>query len=297
MKSTTESSSKRYATIEKWPVNDLVDGIIEGQFSAIAAVQSASAVIADAADAICAKLEDGGRIIYAGAGTSGRLATLDAAELPPTYNFPPERAISLMAGGKDAFLVAKEGAEDDRNAAIADLNAVELSNNDVLIGVAASGNTPYVASALEYAEKTGCVTVAIFNNPHGLVGKMAQFSILLPTGAEFVAGSTRMKAGTAQKVALNTLSTAVMIRLGYVYQGLMVEMKPTNAKLHKRAEEMVATLTGCDLVKASAALEAGGRSIKTATVMVKYGVAAEKAEAMLKHAGGNLRRALEAGSE
>lgn len=297
MKSTTESSSKRYATIEKWPVNDLVDGIIEGQFSAIAAVQNASAVIADAADAICAKLEDGGRIIYTGAGTSGRLATLDAAELPPTYNFPPERAISLMAGGKDAFLVAKEGAEDDRNAAIADLKAVELSNHDVLIGVAASGNTPYVASALEYAEKTGCVTVAIFNNPHGLVGKLAQYPILLPTGAEFVAGSTRMKAGTAQKVALNTLSTAVMIRLGYVYQGLMVEMKPTNAKLHKRAEEMVATLTGCDLVKASAALEAGGRSIKTATVMIKCGVAAEKAEAMLKHAGGNLRRALEAGSE
>ncbi|AJY45483.1 N-acetylmuramic acid 6-phosphate etherase [Martelella endophytica] len=293
MNSTTEAASKRYATIDKWPAADLVDGIVEGQFAAIAAVSEASPIIAAAADAICERLENGGRLIYMGAGTSGRLATLDAAELPPTYNFPRDRALSLMAGGPEAFLVAKEGAEDDEAAAVTDLESVDFSQKDVLVGVAASGNTPYVVSGLAHARALRALTVAVFNNPQGSVAGHADFAVLLSTGAEFVAGSTRMKAGTAQKVALNTLSTAVMIRLGYVYQGRMVEMKPTNAKLHQRAKEMVAELADTDIETAARTLSACDNVIKTAIVMLNRDLDRGAAEAKLAAAKGNLRRALE----
>lgn len=293
MNSTTEAASKRYATIDNWPAADLVEGIVEGQFAAIAAVNAASSVIAAAAEAICERLEDGGRLIYLGAGTSGRLATLDAAELPPTYNFPRDRALSLMAGGRDAFLVAKEGAEDDEAAAVGDLKQAGLTKKDVLIGVAASGNTPYVVAGLKHAGSLGALTVAVFNNDKGSAGAHAEFPILLATGAEFVAGSTRMKAGTAQKVALNTLSTAVMIRLGYVYKGRMIEMRPTNAKLHQRAKEMVAELTDTDIETAGKMLASAGDCIKTAIVMLKQNLDRTSAERALEAAKGNLRRALE----
>ncbi|WP_176084998.1 N-acetylmuramic acid 6-phosphate etherase [Martelella sp. HB161492] len=293
MKSTTETASKRYLTIDDWPAGELVSGIVESQYAAIGAVQRAQQMIAAAAEAIAARLEDGGRMIYLGAGTSGRLATLDAAELPPTYNFPRERAFALMAGGSDAFIIAREGAEDDRAAAVADLDAAGLTQKDVVIGIAASGNTPYVAAALAHGRSTGAVTVALYNNPDGTVATHADFPILLETGAEFVAGSTRMKAGTAQKVALTTLSTAVMIRLGYVYRGRMVEMKPTNAKLYQRAREMVAELAGTDIATATTALEACDYSIKIATVMLKKSLSSAAAAALIAEARGNLRRALE----
>lgn len=293
MKSITEAASKRYMTIDDWPEEDLVSGIVESQFAAIGAVQQASKMIAAAVSAIAARLEEGGRLIYLGAGTSGRLATLDAAELPPTYNFPRERAFALMAGGSNAFIVAREGAEDDREAAVSDLDAAHLSASDVVIGIAASGNTPYVASALAHGRAKGALTVALYNNPDGSVAEHADFPILLETGAEFVAGSTRMKAGTAHKVALTTLSTAVMIRLGYVYRGRMVEMKPTNAKLYQRAREMVAELAETDIETATGALEASDYSIKIATVMLRKALSRAEAETRIASARGNLRRALE----
>jgi len=289
---TTESASARYAAIDDWSTAELVDGIVESQFTAIAAVSAARAAIARAVDAMAARLGDNGRIVYLGAGTSGRIGAQDGAELPPTFNWPYERAITLMAGGPGALLHAVENAEDSPTAAAEGLDALELTPADAVIGLAASGNTPYVVAGLAHARQRGALTIGIVNNPGGKVGQAAEIEILLETGPEFLAGSTRMKAGTAQKVALNAISTAVMIRLGFVYRGLMVEMRPTNAKLRERAVRMVVSLTGADDAAARAALEAAGGVIKLATVMLLRSLDRAGAEAALAKAGGNLRRAL-----
>lgn len=289
---TTESASSRYSSIEDWSSLELVDGIIEGQFTAIGAVQAARADIARAIDAMAVRLAEGGRIIYLGAGTSGRVAAQDGAELPPTFNWPYERAITLMAGGPGALLRAVENAEDNREAAVAGLQEVGVHPSDVVIGIAASGNTPYVVAGLEHARAMGALTIGMLNNPGGLVGRAAEISILLDTGAELLAGSTRMKAGTAQKAAMIALSTSVMVRLGYVYRGKMVEMRPTNAKLRERSVLMVADLTGADHDKARATLGQAGGVIKLAVVMLERSLDAAQAQAALDGAGGNLRKAL-----
>jgi len=289
---TTETASPRFAGIEDWSTAELVDGIIEGQFAAVGAVQAAAANIAAAADAAAARLARGGRLIYVGAGTSGRIATQDAAELPPTFNWPYERAVPVMAGGERALTHAAEGAEDDQAAGRQAMLDLGLGADDVVIGVAASGRTPYAVAALEAAGAAGALTIALFNNPGGRLGEVAERPILIATGAELLAGSTRMKAGTAQKIALNAFSTAVMVRLGFVYRGLMVEMRPTNAKLVERAGRMVAELAGCSESEAQVALEAADGSIKLATVMLVFGISAEAARDRLDTAGGNLRGAL-----
>ena len=289
---TTESASSRYSSIEDWSSLELVDGIIEGQFTAIGAVQAARADIARAIDAMAARLAEGGRIIYLGAGTSGRVAAQDGAELPPTFNWPYERAITLMAGGPGALLRAVENAEDSREAAVAGLQEVGVHPRDVVIGIAASGNTPYVVAGLEHARAMGALTIGMLNNPGGSVGKAAEIAILLDTGAELLAGSTRMKAGTAQKAAMIALSTGVMVRLGYVYRGKMVEMRPTNAKLRERSILMVADLTGADHEAARTTLERAGGVIKLAVVMLERSLGVEQAQAALDAAGGNLRKAL-----
>ncbi|HTM77662.1 MAG TPA: N-acetylmuramic acid 6-phosphate etherase [Devosia sp.] len=288
----TETASARYSSIEDWSSLELVDGIVEGQFAAIAAVQAARAEIATAIEAMAARLAEGGRIIYLGAGTSGRVAAQDGAELPPTFNWPYERAITLMAGGPGALLQAVENAEDNREAAVVALQGVGVHPSDVVIGIAASGNTPYVVAGLDHARSMGALTIGMLNNPAGLVGKAAEISIILDTGAELLAGSTRMKAGTAQKAALIALSTGVMVRLGYVYRGKMVEMRPTNAKLRERSALMVADLTGADLAVARATLEQAGGVIKLAVVMLERSWSVAQAQAALDAAGGNLRRAL-----
>jgi N-acetylmuramic acid 6-phosphate etherase len=288
----TESASARFAGIDDWSTLDLVDGMVESQFGAVAAVRAARDDLARAVDAMADRLGRGGRIIYMGAGTSGRVGAQDGAELPPTFSWPYERAVSLMAGGAGALQRAVENAEDNREAAIADLDALQLTGADVVIGLASSGTTPYVASGLAHARARGTLTIGIVNNPGSPVGAAAEIEILLATGPEFLAGSTRMKAGTAQKIALNTLSTGVMIRLGYVYRGLMVEMRPTNAKLRARAERMVAELTGADVATARDALTEAGGVIKLATVMLLRRLGRAEAEAALAAAGGNLRRAL-----
>lgn len=289
---TTETASSRYANIEDWSTGDLVDGLIESQFTAIGAVQAAEVQIAQAIDAMAERLGVGGRIIYMGAGTSGRIGAQDGAELPPTFNWPYERAITLMAGGPGALLRAVENAEDDREAAKTALDEAEVSASDVVIGIAASGNTPFVVSGLMHARVAGALTIGIINNPGGKVGAAAEIEILLQTGPEMLAGSTRMKAGTAQKVALNALSTGAMIRLGYVYRGLMVEMRPTNAKLRERAVLMVAELTGAEVEVARTALAEAGGVIKLATVMLTRSLSRVEAQAVLDAVRGNLRKAL-----
>jgi N-acetylmuramic acid 6-phosphate etherase len=290
----TESASPRFATLEDWSSADLVAGILEGQFSAIGAVQAAGAPIAEAIDRGAERLARGGRLVYLGAGTSGRIATQDAAELPPTFNWPYERAISLMAGGKDAVFHAAEGAEDSEQLAIDALDGIGISANDVVIALAASGRTPYAIAGLVHARQKGALTIGIFNNPGGRLGEVADIPILLDTGIEILSGSTRMKAGTAQKAALNCISTGVMIRLGFVYRGLMVEMRPTNVKLRDRAAKMVATLAATDYDTALKALDLAGGSIKLATIMLTRSLDRPAAEALLTTAGGNLRTALNA---
>jgi N-acetylmuramic acid 6-phosphate etherase len=288
----TESASRRYTNIEDWSTEDLVHGIIDGQLSAVAAVQAASGPIIGAIDAATERLRDGGRLIYVGAGTSGRIATQDAAELPPTFNWPYERAIPVMAGGVGALVHAAEGAEDDGRAARQALANLSLDGEDVVIALAASGRTPYAVAALEYAREIGALAIGIYNNPGGKLGEVADVPILIETGAELLAGSTRLKAGTAQKVVLNCISTGIMIKLGFVYRGLMVEMRATNDKLRERAELMVAELAGTDAAEARRALAEAGGSIKIATVMLLQSVSRGDAEARLAKGGGNLRAAL-----
>lgn len=293
MSTTTETASARFATIEDWSSQELVTGIVEGQFAAIGAVQGATAALAEAIDKAAERLAAGGRLIYMGAGTSGRIATQDAAELPPTFNWPYERALTLMAGGAGALTHAAEGAEDSEEEAVDSLKGVAVSANDVVIGIAASGRTPYVIAGLRFAREAGALTIGLYNNRGGKVGEAAEIPILIETGAELLAGSTRMKAGTAQKVALNAISTGVMIKLGFVYRGLMVEMRPTNVKLHERAARMVADLTGADMETARRTLSECDGVIKLATVMLAKGVGRANAEAALERAGGNLRKALQ----
>ncbi|WP_240230730.1 N-acetylmuramic acid 6-phosphate etherase [Devosia lacusdianchii] len=290
--STTESASSRYATLEDWSSTDLVAAIVEGQFAAIAAVQAASAPIATAIDQGSERLARGGRLIYLGAGTSGRISGQDAAELPPTFNWPYERAINLMAGGQGAIFRAVEGAEDREELAIAALDEVDVGPDDVVIGLAASGRTPYAIAGLIHARSKGALTIGIYNNRGGRIGEVCDIPILIETGIEVLSGSTRMKAGTAQKAALNAISTGVMIKLGFVYRGLMVEMRPTNVKLRDRAAKMIATLTGTDYDTALATLDAADGSIKLATVMLSQSADRRAAEQMLDAASGNLRRAI-----
>lgn len=292
MSQSTESASSRFAMLEDWSTTDLVAGILEGQFSAVAAVQAATPAIVEAIEKGAERLARGGRLIYLGAGTSGRIATQDAAELPPTFNWPYERAITLMAGGQEAVFHAVEGAEDSEQLAIDALDGINVSADDVVVALAASGRTPYAIAGLVHARERGALTIGIFNNRGGRLGEVADIPILIETGPEILAGSTRMKAGTAQKAALNCISTGIMVRLGFVYRGLMVEMRPTNRKLQDRGVKMVATLTDSDYAKAEATLAAAGGSIKVATVMLLQGLDRAAAEQRLASAHGNLRTAL-----
>ena len=287
----TEAASPRYAEIESWSTRELVDGIIESQIEGLTAVRAAAPSLTAAIDAATERLQQGGRLIYVGAGTSGRIATQDAAELPPTFSWPYERAIPVMAGGDAALVRAIEGAEDDKEAAREALARLGLSREDVVLSLAASGRTPFAIAALEFAREVGALAVGIFNNRGSRLGEVSDIPVLIETGPELIAGSTRMKAGTSQKVALNCISTGVMIKLGFVYRGLMVEMKATNVKLQERAELMVAELASVDLAAARDALAEAG-SIKLATVMLLKGLSRTEAEALLARGNGNLRIAL-----
>lgn len=260
--------------------------------AAVAALSGTISIIAAASDAAAARLQRGGRLVYIGAGTSGRIAIQDGVELAPTFGWADDKIVFLMAGGPDALMVSVEGAEDDEDAARRDIKRANVGPNDVAITVAASGRTPYSCAALDAARSTGALTIAIANNPDTPLLTLADYGILVDTGSEVVAGSTRMKAGTAQKAALNLLSTAIMVSLGRVYRGRMVAMNVSNTKLQSRATAMIADLAEVPVTTAQKALVAADRDIRRA-VLISRGHAPDAAQALLQAHEGNLRSALE----
>ena len=238
-------------------------------------------------------IEAGGRLIYMGAGTSGRLGVLDAAECPPTFGVSPETVVGLIAGGERAFIKAVEGAEDSAELGRQDLVNIGLTSRDLVVGIAASGRTPYVLGGLEYAQNMGCHTVGISCNPGSAVGKAAELAIEVVPGPECLTGSTRLKAGTAQKLILNMISTATMVRCGKAFQNLMVDVVPTNEKLRVRAENIVMEATGVTRERAKEALLQSGDKVKTAILMILAGCGREEAEQKLEKTNGHIREAME----
>ncbi|MGC0827402.1 N-acetylmuramic acid 6-phosphate etherase [Pantoea agglomerans] len=258
------------------------------------AVEAIVPQIAAAVDAIYAAFQAGGRLIYCGAGTSGRLGILDASECPPTFGTPREQVVGLIAGGHTAILQAVENAEDNREQGAQDLKDIHFSRHDVLVGIAASGRTPYVLGALAYANELGATTVSLTCNPGSAMSQVAAIALTPVVGPEVVTGSSRMKAGTAQKLVLNMLTTGSMIRSGKVYGNLMVDVEATNQKLVQRQVNIVMQATDCDEATASAALTACGGHCKTAILMVLADLAADEAKALLSQHQGFIRQALQA---
>jgi N-acetylmuramic acid 6-phosphate etherase len=289
----TESLNPRFADIDSWPTIEAVEAMLEGQMSAIASIKSQTLQIAAAADAAAVRLRNGGRLVYVGAGTSGRVAVQDGVELGPTFGWPSERLLYLMAGGIDALVHSAEGAEDDADQARSNIEESRISTDDVVIGVAASGRTPFTIAALDAANVAGALTIAIANNAGTDLLNAAQHGLLAATGSEAIAGSTRMKAGTAQKAILNLLSTAIMLRLGRVYRGLMVDMVISNDKLLHRAFGIVRALSNCSEAVAIEAVYLARNDIKTA-VLIALGNDPETATDVLREHGGILRNAVEA---
>ena len=289
----TEQPSTEHADLDLLGTLALVAALSGDQEGALRAVQAAGASIARAVDLAVERLARGGRMVYLGAGTSGRLGVLDGVELLPTFSWPPERLVTLIAGGDGAMFQAAEGAEDDLQAGVSELKQAGLSPRDVLIAVAASGTTPYVLGGLEYARQVGALSIGVSNNPGSPLMLRAEVAIALDTGPEVISGSTRLKAGTAQKITLNTLSSAIMVRLGKVYGNLMVDLQVTNAKLRRRALRLTMLASGAGGAEAEEALNASGGRVKTAVVMLRLGLDAPGAEAALELGGGSVRAALE----
>jgi N-acetylmuramic acid 6-phosphate etherase len=256
------------------------------------AVEQVLPDIALAVDAITTAFKQGGRLVYLGAGTSGRLGVLDASECPPTFGIPHGMVIGLIAGGKEAMFEAREGAEDSRELGQFDLEQIQFNAKDIVVGIAASGRTPYVIGALEYAKQLGSVTVALSCNPDSAIAKLAQISISPVVGPEALTGSTRLKSGTAQKLVLNMLTTASMIRLGKSYQNLMVDVKATNEKLIARAVRIVMQATDCDINKAKDLLNECGNNAKIAILMYLTDISCEEATERLNLSDGFLRKAM-----
>jgi N-acetylmuramic acid 6-phosphate etherase len=289
----TEDASARYLDLDQLPAIAQVGLLHESQAEAVAAVQPALPSIAAAVGAAVERLRRGGRLVYCGAGTSARIGVQDGAELLPTFNWPADKVAFVIAGGEKALLRAVENAEDSAEDGSSQITQLRVGSDDVVLGIAASGNTPFTVAAVETARRQGALTIGIANNAGSRLLSASDHPILIETGAEAVAGSTRLKAGTAQKIVLNLLSTAVMIQLGRVYRGLMVDMRPTNAKLRQRAEQMVARLTGCDPAVAADALLRAGSDVKLA-VLVVQGMSVDDARVLIGQSGGNLRAALDA---
>jgi N-acetylmuramic acid 6-phosphate etherase len=286
----TERPSPRYAAIDLWSPAETLDSMIEGQFAAVAAVHAGRAALERAALAIERRLRMGGRLVYAGAGTSGRLAVQDGAELTPTFGWPPERLLLLIAGGEEALLRAVEGAEDAAEEGAALVRRHRIGERDAMIAVAASGTTAFTVECLREALVCGALTVGIANNSNTPLLDEADHPIWLDTGAEAIAGSTRMKAGTAQRVALTMLSSLVMIRLGRVYEGLMVDVQASNRKLVRRSEAILAQLTGLGRDPVREALRQAQGSVKLALLLLE-GCGLDEARDALNREAGDLRAA------
>lgn len=288
----TETPSQQHAGLDQYPTPALVDAFIDDQFNAVQAVHAASAQIAAAVDAAAVRIAAGGRLIYAGAGTSGRLGVLDSVELYPTFSWPRERAIGLIAGGAQAMFASVEGAEDSREQGAAEISATSVSAHDVVLLLAASGATPYALGALQAAREAGALTIGFANNRNAPLTQLADIGITLDTGSEVISGSTRLKAGTAQKVALNAFSSALMVRLNKVYGNLMVDLQASNAKLVQRALSMTMLASGADEAAARAALEACDYQVKVAIVFLCRKLDAVQSRQLLASANGSVRAAL-----
>lgn len=288
----TETPNTLHPDLDRYDSEALVRALADDQLNAVAAVQAAAPAIARAVELAVPRIRAGGRLLYLGAGTSGRLGLLDSVELLPTFSWPSSRAVARLAGGEQAMFVAVEGAEDDGPQGASDLRGLQPTVNDVVILIAASGATPYVMGALREARQLGCLSIGLANNPGAPVASEAEVGILLDTGAEIISGSTRLKAGTAQKIALNTLSSAIMVKLNKVYGNLMVDVKATNAKLRRRSVLLAMRGSGKLEAEAALAVEAAGGSVKQAILMLRAGLDADSAKRRLDAVDGSLRAAL-----
>ncbi len=288
---TTEARNPASERLDQLSTVEMLSVIHAADRDVADAVGAELAHVAAAVDAIAQRVSSGGRLFYLGAGTSGRLGVLDASECPPTFGVPPNFVQGIIAGGDTALRTSIEGAEDDASLGASDLATAGFAVKDALVGIAASGRTPYVLGAIEYARSLGALTISLSCVPGSALAAAAEIAIAPATGAEVLTGSTRLKAGTATKLVLNMLSTGVMVRTGYVYGNLMVNVQPTNAKLIDRAARIVSAITGLDRQAAGELLDKAG-SVKTAIVMAKLGLDREAAEQRLLDANGNLRRAL-----
>jgi len=288
----TEQPHPDHPGLDRYDTPALVAALLADQALAAAAVQAAAGSIAQAVDAAVPRLRAGGRIVYVGAGTSGRLGVLDSVELHPTFSWPRERSPALLAGGESAMFVAVEGAEDDRTQGGVDLMALNPTANDVVLLLAASGATPYALGAAEAARAAGALTVGIVNNPGAPLATATHIGVVLDTGPEVISGSTRLKAGTAQKIALNTFSSSVMVRLNKVHGNLMVDVRASNAKLVRRALALTVRASGASQDAARQALADCGSRVKVAIVMLRAGVSAAEAVRRLDAADGSVHDAL-----
>jgi len=289
---TTEARNPRSVGLDAMDTAQVLELMNDEDQTVALAVRRALPEITEAVDLVADSLGAGGRLIYLGAGTSGRLGLLDAVECPPTFDTDPGQVTALLAGGANAFVQAVEGAEDDPVAAAADVDALEVGAHDTVVGIAASGRTPYVIGGLRRARERGAHTVALACNTGSLIGREAKVAIEVATGPEVLTGSTRLKAGTAQKMVCNMLSTAAMVRIGKTYGNFMVDMRPTNAKLVDRARRIVAAATEVDEGTAATALDAAGGRTKVAVVMLLAGVDAAAADRLLQQGAGNVSAAV-----
>lgn len=293
-KLTTESINEATRNIDRLESLDIVTLINNEDKKVAEAIEKVLPQIAEAVESIVERFKRGGRIIYCGAGSSGRMGTLDAVELTPTYSVSPTRAFGLLAGGDEAMYTAVEGAEDSEELAVEDLKRVKLTADDCVIGIAASGRTPYTKAALEFGKQTGAFTISVTCNQDSAMAKIADISIAPVVGPEVINGSTRMKAGTAQKMVVNMLSTGAMIRLGKVYQNYMVHVQPTNEKLVKRAVKMIIELTGAKEELALKVLYESDKDVAAAIVMIECSCSKNQAREALLESGGQVREAIAA---
>ncbi|MER8534142.1 N-acetylmuramic acid 6-phosphate etherase [Mesorhizobium sp. M1005] len=288
----SEDRNPKTMDIDLLPTLEVLRKINDEDKGVAAAVEKVIPDIAAAVDRIVSAFQNGARLVYMGAGTSGRLGVLDASECPPTFGVPEDMVVGLIAGGVDALVHSAEGAEDDPKQGIKALQAIKLTAGDVVVGIAVSGRTPYVIGGLTYAKEVGATTVALSCNPRSTIAGIADIGISPVVGPEVLTGSTRLKSGTAQKLVLNMLSTASMIRIGKSYQNLMVDLNPSNKKLVARAVRIVMQTTGCAAQQARQALDQTGNDVKLAILVTITGMGVEEARKALANAGGFLRKAI-----
>jgi len=289
----TEQVDEKFAMLDVMSVSELLQVMNESDAEVPKAIADVIPIIKTAIDGIVDRMLQGGRLVYLGAGTSGRLGVLDAAELGPTFSVAPTEVLAFIAGGEGALRHAVESAEDNSEAGVIELQEIELTSQDCVVGIAASGRTPYVIGALKYANEVGSLTIGLTSNPSSDISKIAQIAIDVDTGPELLAGSTRLKSGTAQKLVLNMISTITMIRLGKTFGNLMVDLQITNEKLQKRAVRIIQNATAATPAEAETALKESGNRVKIAILMLLLHINADESAERLKNASNHIRAALE----